>query len=1040
MLTYFQTIQRHFKSPSSSEYTYRTAFENFLQQIFKNDRIQEIKHEASTGDQNKPDFIILENKVPNLYIECKDVPVNLDKIEKSDQAARYFGYENLIITNYIEFRLYRHGRPYCSPIHLGKIDAKNRTITPNPAALESLKKVILGFFASHKEAITSGQHLAEIMGGKALRIRENIAQSMQKEDGATATEMQKIMEYLREHLIADLSAQDFADMYAQTLVYGLFAARYNDKTLEDFSRAEARELVPATNPLLRDFFAHIATDRFPASLALLVDELCEVFRHADIPKLLADFYQKEKDNKDPIIHFYEDFLHEYDRKKKMKMGVFYTPEPVVDFIVRGVDDLLKTELGIANGLADAEKKTVNIRQKLNEEKEKVVQKDLHRVQVLDIATGTGTFLDKVVQHIAKGFKGQEGMLGHYIHEHLIPRLHGFELMMASYTIAHLKLGITLQNLGLANAKQRLGVYLTNTLEKAKKTVMQASLFGVTETIAKESEQAGKIKNDLPILCVIGNPPYSGESMNGFYTENDVYKVEPGGKEKLKERNSKWINDDYVKFMRFAESLIEKNSSGGIVGMITAHGYIDNPTFRGMRWHLEQTFDKIFVLDLHGNSRKKETAPNGGKDENVFDIMTGVSVFFGVKKPAEKGARKKPAEVFVADAWGLRAQKFAQLDAAKSLGDIKLKKLPAASEIWKPEPRGKKEYEKGFSVAELFPENSVGVVTARDEFTIHQSKEKVSETIESFLNLEDETARETFQLGKDVRDWKVAYAKKDLKEYYPEKGEFAQISYRPFDNRWTFYTGKSKGFHCYPRPKIMQHFLRGENVGLVFCKQVKAGDFHHVGISNSIIESSLVSNKTGEINSIAPLYLYHEDGMTNGYDKQPNLCPKIWQQINQIAGPTTPENVLDFCYAVLHSPAYRQKYAPFLKTNFPRVPLPTSKQQFWRLAALGEKLRQLHLLQSPDCDQLMTTFPKSGSNEVEKITFDGQNVWINAEQYFGGVPRGAWEFFIGCYQPAQKWLKDRKGQHLTSDELFHWQKIITVLVATENIMGEIDSGF
>ena len=1031
MESYLQAIQRHFANENSTEYTYRTPFENMLQDIFSGKRVVHIQHESSTvADRNKPDFIILEGNVPNLYIECKDVPVNLDKIEKSEQAARYFGYENLIITNYIEFRLYRHGRPYCSPIHLGKIDAKNRNIAPDPTALESLKKAILGFFASHKEAITSGQHLAEIMGGKALRIRENIAQSMQKQDSTTATEMQKIMEYLRENLIADLSAQDFADMYAQTLVYGLFAARYNDKTLEDFSRAEARELVPATNPLLRDFFAHIATDRFPASLALLVDELCEVFRHADIPKLLADFYQKEKDNKDPIIHFYEDFLHEYDRKKKMEMGVFYTPEPVVDFIVRGVDDLLKTELGIANGLADAEKKTVNIRQKLNEEKEKVVQKDLHRVQVLDIATGTGTFLDKVVQHIAKGFKGQEGMLGNYIHEHLIPRLHGFELMMASYTIAHLKLGITLQNLGLANAKQRLGVYLTNTLEKAKKTAMQASLFGVTETIAKESEQAGKIKNDLPILCVIGNPPYSGVSQNKFYTENDAYKVEPGGG-KLKERKH-WLDDDYVKFMRFAESLIEKNESGGIVGMITAHGYIDNPTFRGMRWHLEQTFDKIFVLDLHGNSRKKEVAPNGGKDENVFDIQTGVSVFFGVKKPSEKGARKQPAEVFVADTWGLRAQKFAQLNAAQKLSDINWKKLPAASEIWKPEPRGKKEYEQGFSVAELFPENTTGIVTGIDRLSIFKSQKELRETTEKILNSTDPFT----EFGiKDGRKTKKEDRLAELRAATENKP--TAISYRPFDTGWMFYTTGSEIWINSPRPKIMQHFLRGENLGLCAIRLNKEKEYSSVFITKNIAEARIGDRF---ITNIFPLYLYHEDGTVDGYVKEPNLDKDIWQQINEIAGPTTPENVLDFCYAVLHSPAYRQKYAPFLKTNFPRVPLPTSKPQFWRLAALGEKLRQLHLLQSPDCDHLMTTFPQSGSNEVEKITFDGQNVWINAEQYFGGVPRGAWEFFIGGYQPAQKWLKDRKDQKLSSDELFHWQKIITVLVATEKIMGEIDDVF
>lgn len=1003
MNDYLAEIQRHFSDKNSSEYTYRTAFENFLKEVFKDDRIQEVKHESSTGDSNKPDFIILENKIPNLYIECKDVPINLDKTEKSEQAARYFGYDNLIITNYIEFRFYRRGKPYGSPIHLGTIDKKNRVISEVFAdRIDLLKQTIADFFRSNKEPIKSGKHLAKIMGGKAYRIRENIIEILKKEGHKSAEELKKLMDYLRKELVSDLNEEKFADMYAQTLVYGLFAARYNDKTLDTFSRNEASELVPKTNPLLRDFFKHIAEDRFPKSLGMIVDELCDVFCHADIRKLLADFYQKEKDDKDPIIHFYEDFLHEYDRKKKMEMGVFYTPEPVVDFIVRGVDELLKNEFKISKGLACSEKSEIEIIKKINGEKTKKSRDFVHRVQILDIATGTGTFLDKVIQYIAKSFVGQEGLMKASFDEDVIPRIHGFELMMASYTIAHLKLGITLQNLGIKDPENRLGIYLTNTLEKIQRTALQMSFsgIGVTETIAKENEIAGKIKNDLPIMCVIGNPPYSGESMNKFYTDNDVYKVEPGGKERLKERNSKWINDDYVKFIRYAESLIEKNENGGIMGMITAHGYIDNPTFRGMRWHLRRTFDKIYILDLHGNSRKKEVCPDGSPDQNVFDIMSGVSIIFGIKKEKSETS-KKLAEVLVADLWGKRKEKFAKLDSS-SIESIKWQKLPKDTDIWRVEGKGKKEYEKGFSVADIFPRNSVGIVTARDKILIASDKKNLEKQITKFY-------------GENIYDDK-----------FREK-----ISYRPFDNREIYFDTKKVERS---RTKIMQHFLHGENVGLLLKRQSKK-EFSYVFLCNKIAESCVFESAYAN-NTVCPLYLYHKNG-DGTLEKTPNISAEIWEEINKIVGETTPENVLDYIYAVLHSPNYRQKFAEFLKTSFPRVPYPKDKKMFWDLVPLGEKLRKLHLMEDPDCEKLITTFPKSGENVVEKIKYENEKVWINSEQYFGEVPEVAWNFYIGGYQPAKKWLKDRKGQILSGSDLMHYQKIIKVLSETQRIMSDVD---
>jgi predicted helicase len=1026
---YLAEIQKHFSDTNSSEYTYRTVFENFLKGVFVDDRIQEVKHESSTGDSNKPDFIILENKIPNLYIECKDVPIDLDKTEKSEQAARYFGYENLIITNYVEFRFYRRGKKYCEPIHLGTIDRKNRVISEVFADnTDILKRTIADFFRSNKEPIQSGKHLAGIMGGTAIRIRENIIEILKKDATSSADELNKMMGYLRETLIADLNVENFADMYAQTLVYGLFAARYNDETLENFSRAEARDLVPKTNPLLKDFFTHIALDRFPKSLAMIVDELCEVFSHANIPKLLADFYEKEKDDKDPIIHFYEDFLHEYDRKKKMEMGVFYTPEPVVGFIVRGVDELLKTEFGIHKGLADSSKTKVKLREKITEEREKIVEKELHKVQILDVATGTGTFLDMVIRHIHKSYKNQDGMWESYVDENLIPRLHGFELMMASYTIAHLKLGITLNKLGIKDPKNRLGVYLTNTLEKIQKSVQQMNLFGVTETIAKENQIAGKIKNDLPIMCVIGNPPYSGISMNKFYTDNDVYKVEPGGKQKLQERKH-WLDDDYVKFIRYGESLIEKNENGGIVAMITAHGYIENPTFRGMRWHLRRTFDKIYVVDLHGNSRKKETCPDGSTDQNVFDIMSGVSIVFGIKK--QKGeSSKKLADVYVTDMWGKRKQKFTKLDTS-SIQNITWQKLPADCDIWRKEGEGKKEYKEAFSIMEIFPENTTGIVTGIDRLSIFQTKKELKETTGKILNATDPYTEFGIKDGRKNKKEERLAELREAAEKTP-----VPISYRPFDTRYMYYTSGSEVWINSPRPKIMQHFIYRENIGIIAGRQVTDDSWSHVQASKYIIDNRYHFSAKG-ISSAFPLYLYYEDGTTDKYIKTPNISADIWRQINVVVGETTPENILDYIYCVLHSPTYRKKFAEFLKQDFPRIPYPKTKEMFWDLVPLGEKLRKLHLMEDSSVEDTITTFPVAGDNVVEKIKHEDGNVYINAEQFFGEVSDSAWNFYIGGYQPAQKWLKDRKNKTLSSDDIMHYQKIIKVLSETGKIMEKID---
>jgi predicted helicase len=679
------------------------------------------------------------------------------------------------------------------------------------------------------------------------------------------------------------------------------------------------------------------------------------------------------------------------------------------------------------------------------------------VQILDPAAGTGTFLVETIKQIHKKFEGQQGIWNDYVDTHLIPRLNGFELLMASYAMAHLKIDLLLKETGYTpKTNQRLRVFLTNSLEEPHSEV--DTLF--SNWLTTEAYEANKIKNETPVMCVIGNPPYSGESANkGAWIMNlmEDYKKEPGGKEKLKERNPKWINDDYMKFVRYGQHFIEKNGTG-ILAFINPHGFLDNPTFRGVRWNLMKTFDKIYTIDLHGNSKKKETSPDGSIDENVFDIQQGVSINVFVKTNRKK--EQELGKVFHFDLYGQRNEKY-EILSKSSIKSISYNELKpnAPNYLFLGRDFGLLSvYEKGFKVNELFPLNSVGIVTARDGFTIHNTKKEVENTIIEFLNIGDEAARIRFDLGKDVRDWQVGYAKKDLEIHYPNKGSFTKIEYRPFDTKWTFYTGKSKGFHCYPRHQVMQHFIAGDNLGLAGTKLNK--ESQKIGYTNVFITNKLSEARLADrfITYILPLYLYPESNgqqsIGQTLERTPNLNSEIVQQIAEKLGLTfTPEkdtsagsasnntfapiDILDYIYAVLHSPAYREKYKEFLKIDFPRVPYPKDAPTFWSLVEKGGAIRALHLLESPLLDTFITTYPESGTNQVGKVRYDNEKVYINETQYFDKVPQIAWEFYIGGYQPAQKWLKDRKDRVLTFEDILHYQKIIIALTETDRLMKEID---
>ncbi len=1025
---YFAALNEKFRTGQAREHAYRPAFEILMKAI---DPGLKVLNDPARSEHGNPDFVFLRGDVMIGYAETKDIGVNLDKTEKGEQLARYFGYSNLILTDYLEFRFFKDGSGTGEPIRIGEV--KGDGLVAHLEHFVELAGALTEFVQGAAEPITSGKRLAEIMGGKARRIRDNVRHFLASDSEKNA-ELLRIYETVKRLLVHDLSAEKFADMYAQTLVYGLFVARYNDDSASGFSRQEARDLVPASNPFLREFFDHIVGPHFDKRLGYIVDELCAIFSVSDVREIVHVQFKvmgDGKDEKDPIIHFYENFLQEYDPAERKKMGAYYTPIPVVRYIVRAVDEALKRDFGLAKGLADTTKRQIEVPAqgvdaKGNRKKAKI---DVHRVQILDPAVGTATFLNEVVNHIHASFAGQEGRWPSYVETDLLPRLYGFELMMAPYTIAHLKLGMTLRETGCEKLAQRLGVYLTNTLEEGVRREDTLWGFGLSQAIADEADSAARIKKERPIMVVIGNPPYSGVSSNETEYANSLiakYKVEPGGEVKLQERKH-WLNDDYVKFLAFAEDMVEKNGEG-IVAMITNHGYLDNPTFRGMRWHLAQTFDTIHVLDLHGNSKKKETALDGGKDENVFNIQQGVAIIVAVKTGKKKS--DEPAKVFHADLFGKRREKFELLQkSAQDWQEVVLD--PKMLYFVGKNTTGQGDYEKGIKISELFSVFNTGIVTMGDSFIVSDDPGTLESRIEKLVSGEydEQTLNTEFGLGKNYAKWVLSNRNKITFD----KFKVVPLAYRPFDTRYTYFDNKLVWRH---RENVMQHFLKGENVALDICRQNISNGFSHVFVTDKLGDDSYVSNKSRERGYVLPLFLYHDDGT-----RSPNFDRDELKKFTvNLKEEYQPEDILDYIYAVLHSPSYREKYKEFLKTDFPRVPAPEDDVQFHTLAAFGKELRELHLLTSPKVNNFITTYPKDSSNIVEKVERKDGKVWINKEQYFGGVPEVAWTFYIGGYQPAQKWLKDRKGRTLSNTDIEHYQKTIVALTETDRIMKEIDSSW
>ncbi|MGE0083348.1 MAG: type ISP restriction/modification enzyme [Desulfococcaceae bacterium] len=1030
--TYIDSISRRYRNGNTTEHSFRGDLQKFFEDF---DRKIIVTNEPKRIECGSPDLILTKNRIPLGYIEAKDIGISLTKTENEEQLKRYReSLQNLILTDYLEFRLYRNG-VFVTSVTIAEV--KGREIVPVSKAFDDFKNLVTDFCLYIGQTIKSPAKLAEMMAAKARMLQSVMEKALTGDEKSDAdSSLKDQMLAFKKILIHDIKPSEFADIYAQTIAYGMFAARLHDRTLQDFSRQEAAELIPKSNPFLRSLFGYIAGPDIDERIVWIVDALADVFRAADVAELMKDFGTAAQKT-DPVIHFYETFLAEYNPKLRKSRGVWYTPAPVVNFIVRAVDDILKTEFGLSAGLADTSKTKIGV----HEQGAGKTKKELHRVQILDPAAGTGTFLAEIVKQIyEKKFINQQGIWSSYVEEHLIPRLNGFEILMASYAMAHLKLGMLLDETGYHPKKQeRLRIFLTNSLEEADEDM--GSIF--TRWLSKEASEANLIKRDTPIMVVIGNPPYSVSSVNkGEWIQNLI-------KDYKKDLNEKKLNldDDYIKFIRYAQHFVDKNGQG-IVAMITNNSFIDGITHRQMRKSLLETFDKIYILDLHGNAKKKEICPDGSADQNVFDIMQGVSINFFVKTGKKKNESGK---IYHLDLWGKREHKYEMLrnNSVKSTEWKKLDcKEPYYFFVYKDFSLHKL-YSQYFNLSDLFNSYSVGIGTKVDSISVDFEKDGLGQRIQKILSekLSKEDLIKVYDLNQNTT-WEYQKAYQAVFDI----DRIAKYDYRPFDTRLIYYDNK---FLSRSRSEVMDNFFNRNNVGI----EISRTSFCSF-ISKNISDEHFGGPKSYKL----PLYIYPETGGQQAIDgnqkRTPNLNNETVQKIaasvnlkftpekEETKGTFAPIDILDYIYAVLHSTAYREKYKEFLKIDFPRVPYPKDEKTFWQLVKIGGELRTIHLLENPITEEYITTYPKDGSNTVTRsvtkkdfeITDKKKKtgrVWINDQQYFDNVPQTAWEFYIGGYQPAQKWLKDRKNRKLNFDDILHYQKIIAALNQTDILMKKID---
>ncbi len=991
-----------------------------------------------------PDFTVRRSDSLIGYMEAKKIGENLTNIEKTEQLQRYFESsigQNLILTNYLEFRWYQDGKLKLTS-NLGNI--KNQQIIPQKNLKETA--TLLEYFVNYRgKSINNYYDLAQQMAVYTKSIKFAIQEGLNLEDDTG--ELTKLKLLFQELLLPDLDNQNFADMYAQTIAYGLFTARigHQEKIAAPnhsptgegsniFNRKNASNYITNKIPFLQGLFTTVIETDIIAKINWSIDNLVELLAKVDMANILENFGQETR-RQDPVVHFYETFLAAYEANLRKSRGVYYTPEPVVYFIVKAVNDILDQDFDLENGLAS------------------------RKVNILDPATGTGTFLYQVIKQIYANFSKYGVHNWHKLlrEKQVLNRLYGFELLMTPYTIAHLKLGLLLETLGYRfEDNERLNIFLTNTLEEGVKK----SEFLLGKYIAEEANKAAKVKSEILIDVVLGNPPYSGHSENkndwidGLI--RDYYQIDGVS---LNEKNSKWLQDDYVKFIRFGQWKIDKTGSG-ILGFVTNHGYLDNPTFRGMRQNLLQSFNRIYVINLHGNAKKKEVSPDGSPDQNVFDIQQGVSILIAVKDFGPEHplfqTKNKPEipenGVYYHDLWGSRETKY-QLLHELNINTINWEKVNPVSPFYLFIPQNTdllSEYNQGWKITEIMPVNVLGFQTHRDDFAIDFDRDKLYQRIQEMRDqtISDQEYLTKYNL-KESKTWQFKKVRQEIIADSDWEKPIIKCLYRPFDERYCYF---STLIMDRPRRELINHVAGKDNLVLNLPRIVKLEEWRHSLISNYPC-TAISMDINGSY--VFPLYIYPETNNEQSnlfQQKTPNFSPEFVTAITEKLGYLpTPENIFYYMYAILHSPTYRERYAEFLKMDFPRIPLTSNDNLFRKLTEIGEKLVNLHLMKNIPLTKggnSLSDFPlfqggiKGGSeNLVTQVKYDPkkQRIYINQTSYFSNITEEVWHFKIGGYQVLDKWLKDRKkvNRTLSNEDILHYQKIVIIIQETIKLMTEIE---
>ena len=1001
---YLKEIEK-LKSPISNEHTYRTPLENLLKsfavKLYPNSNIS-IQQEVSAEKKIFPDFTAMdEDKGIIGFIECKDIGFDLHKaIEGNgnfkiykEQLLKYLNkHNNLIYTDYINFiylTLDKNQIKIKNEISLSSKDLDNN--------IKILENMLEDFFVYKIKEIDKKDYFLSTLARKTNILKIYIELELENKESYLKNHIKGLFE---DTIFNDLSDKDFADAFSQIISFSLLFYRLNERKNVDLNSFRN---MPEYIPIFREFLSTINFDNLDENIRYVINLIIKSINSYDEKIFYDKLSYKERhdtDKEDPFIYAYEYFLKEFDAKTRNARGVFYTPIEAVRYIIKSIDEILKYRLNIADGIYGEE------------------------VHILDFAAGTGTFMLGAIEKAFENAKqnGIAGVWENIVSDFILKRLYGFEFLIVPYVLAHFRIHEYLKDLNYDYKKNdRLQLYLTNTLDNSAGG--QVKMFPQMQA---ESDNAYKIKNEEPILVIMGNPPYNNKSEE-INRKEWIENLLKDYKENLNEKKIN-LDDDYIKFIRFAHWKME-NAEKGIIGIIVNNSFISGVTHREMRRKIMQTFDEIYILDLHGNVNKGEKCPDGSIDFNIFNIKeVGVCIALFVKTGLKNNKNKG---IYFNEVFGTQDYKKNYL-IDKSIADEKWVELEDDKKWhWFTKVKSNEKYLKEFiGLTEIFNEINSAIQTKRDYLTIQLSKNKILEVVNDFRNLSEEEIKNKYNTN-DNRDWKVSTSKKDLLE---NNGHVEIIHYRPVDFRYTYYTGISRGFVAYPRKSIMRHIINRENIGLAFTRQNSGVDiFHHCLVSKFIIDGGITNSWT----YIAPLYLYEENFA--GEFKLDSSCKPNWTDSfkeflkNYISD--NPKEIFNYIYAILYSPTYRENYKEDLKYDYPRIPFTNDKNIFDRLQKLGGELIDLHLLKK--VPQSNAGYPNKGEHKISysKYNEEEKRLYINEKQYFENVKKEVYNYSIGGYKPIEKYIKAR--DILTLKDISHLIKVIAVIERTILLQEEID---